>query len=271
MKKIIFLSLASISTFSDLVSDANDNFPVDLSNNSLVRRFLKKKRCMKPSIFTLLTVCLLVSACSIKDKFLIVPVAKNIKVDGESEDWCVEPLIGPLIECWKHLTDDTKLYLAHDFDWLYFAFDVVDIEITYNNDSEESSVNVSDRVELFFAQDTKLEKMYYCIEIDPQGKVMDYSALHYRQFDYKWDLQAMKIATRIDNDQYFVEGAISLDQIRKLGLLSSDGKLIMGFYRGDFASSEDTNPNWWSWIDPKTNDPDFHVCTSFGSLYLSSK
>lgn len=77
-------------------------------------------------------------------------------MDGESEDWCVEPLIGPLIECWKHLTDDTKLYLTHDFDWLYFAFDVTDIEITYNNDSEESSVNVSDRVELFFAQDTKV-------------------------------------------------------------------------------------------------------------------
>lgn len=81
----------------------------------------------------------------------------------------------------------------------------------------------------------------------------------------------MKIVARIDNDQYFVEGAISLDQIRKLGLLSSDGKLIMGFYRSDFTSSEDTNLNWWSWIDPKTDDPDFHVCTSFGSLYLSSK
>ena len=95
-------------------------------------------------------------------------------------------------------------------------------------------------------------------------------ALYYRQFDYKWDMEDIKIATRIDDNRYIVEGAISLDQMRKLGILASDGKIIMGAFRGDFASPEDEDPSWWSWIDPKTKDPDFHVSSSFGTLKLSS-
>ena len=81
-------------------------------------------------------------------------------------------------------------------------------------------------------------------------------------------MEDIKIATRIDDNRYIVEGAISLDQMRKLGILASDGKIIMGAFRGDFASPEDADPNWWSWIDPKTKHPDFHVFTSFGTLCL---
>ncbi len=223
---------------------------------------------MKPRVFVLLAVCIIVSACVTKNKTLTIPFVENIKIDGTSEDWSIKPLIGSLTEHWKHLSDDTKFYMAHDTTWLYFAFDVVDTRITYNADSLELSVNESDRVELFFAQDATLKKTYYCIEIDPQGKVMDYSAQYYRQFDYKWGMQTLKVAGRIDDDRYFVEGAISLDQLRELGLLSPEGKLIMGVYRGDFSSNEDTDPNWWSWIDPKTGEPDFHVLTSFGHFVL---
>ena len=45
-----------------------------------------------------------------------------------------------------------------------------------------------DRVELFFSNLTTLSE-YYCIEIDPLGRILDYSAKHNRKFDENWDVK----------------------------------------------------------------------------------
>ncbi len=67
---------------------------------------------MKPRAFVLLAVCIIVSTCTAKHITLTIPFVENIKIDGMSEDWSIKPLIGSLTEHWKHLVDDTKLYMA---------------------------------------------------------------------------------------------------------------------------------------------------------------
>ena len=82
----------------------------------------------------------------------------------------------------------------------------------------------------FMSKDSEM-KTYYCAEIDPKGKVMDYEAHNYRKFDFNWNFKDLKLATSVGKDSYRVEGSISLKTLRKLGLISPEGEIRMGVYR----------------------------------------
>ena len=46
--------------------------------------------------------------------------------------------------------------------------------------------------------------------------------------------------------------------------------LIAGLFRAEFSGDGGCGhlENWISWIDPKTDSPDFHVSSAFGTLKL---
>ena len=68
----------------------------------------------------------------------------------------------------------------------YFRFDVESTRaLTYVHDNNKMEVVDSDRVEIFFRRDEMLDP-YYCLEMDPLGRVLDYKANFYRKFDYEW-------------------------------------------------------------------------------------
>lgn len=46
---------------------------------------------------------------------------------------------------------------------------------------------------------------YYCMEIDPSGHVMDYSASYYRKFDYEWNFKSLEICSIKDEKGYIVQ------------------------------------------------------------------
>ena len=67
----------------------------------------------------------------------------------------------------RALTDDGRLH---------FAFDVEDADVIVADEwTGEATVDGEDRVELFFAKDESLTS-YWCLEIDPAGRVHDYHA-----------------------------------------------------------------------------------------------
>ena len=91
----------------------------------------------------------------------------------------------------------------------------------------------SDRVELFFAVDEELSE-YYSLEKDGMGRLFDShntrseksSPENYlADINYEWDIPKSVIDWKIDNiDQgFYIEGAISMDYLRKMHLLV-DGK-----------------------------------------------
>ncbi len=158
-------------------------------------------------------------------------------------------------------------------DWaLYFAFDVEDGDIVLAEDyrSKEDVVR-EDRVELFLARDDELAN-YFCVEIDPLGRVLDYRASSYRQFDFSWTFRGLDVMGQPTEEGYRVEGLIPLRSLELLGFPSPGGDqaIKFGIYRADFRHTDgpEWTESWMSWVDPQTAEADFHVPESFGQLYL---
>lgn len=198
-----------------------------------------------------------------------VPVATSpIQVDGRTDDWKSVCAVSGLTAPWNGATKDkTRFSVCQDTENLYFLYEVSDSTLLYNEEKTEASVGKGDRIEFFLSKDPEM-KTYYCAEIDPRGKVMDYRAHAYRNFDFGWDFKDLKLGTRIANDAYTVEGSVSLKSLRDLGLISPSGEIRMGIYRADYYGEKDEQVIWSSWIVPDAAEPDFHIPSSLGILKL---
>ena len=166
-------------------------------------------------------------------------------------------------------TEFRALFDEHN---LYFTFGVEDADIVLVEEYQcKTDVMREDRVELFFALHESLSR-YYCIEIDPLGRVLDYSASHYRQFDFAWTCPGLNVTGKCTRDGYTVEGRIPLTTFASLGFPPPDSgqSIIFGIYRAEFRHmvEKEWEESWISWVDPRTAEPDFHVPASFGCLRL---
>ncbi|WP_372645713.1 carbohydrate-binding family 9-like protein [Ancylomarina sp.] len=169
----------------------------------------------------------------------------------------------------------TSFRALYDKDYFYFRFDVEDDNVlTYVKDDHKMEVVDSDRVEIFFRQDEKLNP-YYCLEMDARGRVLDYVTRYYRDFDYEWQWpgsDSLLVKARENSQGYVVEGKITLSSLMELGLLK-DNILQAGLYRGYCMKLPDPEAKlkWISWVNPESTKPDFHIPSSFGSLKFQVK
>jgi hypothetical protein len=175
---------------------------------------------------------------------------------------------------WEHKAAPfTEFRALCNNDYFYFSFTAHDRDIVVQEKFDtESVVAAEDRVEIFFACDDKL-KEYFCLEVDPRGRVLDYAASYYRMFDNSWDLPGVRTAASITNEGYTVEGFIPLKSLEAIGLPPlGPGRLIkVGLFRADFNHGLNSKPqeHWISWVDPGTERPDFHVPSAFGCFRVT--
>lgn len=198
----------------------------------------------------------------------------EIKVDGKSTEDVWE-LIVPEESFsfpWRKETPprtEFKAFLSEDT--LYLYFEAIDSDIVLFDDQDERVVEKEDRVEVFFTVDPELNE-YYCLEVDPLGRVMDYRASFYRQFDYAWELEGLEAAAYRDESGYSVELAIPIRALKELGLLSLEGdaRLRTGLFRAEFRRGPggEVEERWMSWCRPDSETPDFHIPSSFGYLVV---
>ena len=124
--------------------------------------------------------------------------------------------------------------------------------------------------EIFFRIDEKLNP-YYCLEIDPLGRVLDYRGNFHRKFDrdWSWPEKGLQVKTHRSEDGYTLELAIAKASLEQLGLLRSH-TLQAGLYRADCFPGKNgpRDFKWISWIRPESPSPDFHIPSSFGELRL---
>lgn len=156
---------------------------------------------------------------------------------------------------------------------LYFCFRVEDVDVYIDKtDDTKASINNSDRVELFFRQDEKLNP-YYCLEIDPSPRIMDFIARPQRQFDFNWNWPQgdIDVKSAFDANGFTVEGAVSIKSLNDFGLLRGN-TIETGIYRAKYhlQANGSYEPAWITWVDPNTEEPDFHIVSSFGRLILES-
>ena len=111
---------------------------------------------------------------------------------------------------------------------------------------------------------------YYCLEMDPRNRVLDYQANFYRQFDLEWEWpeEALEVIATQTEDGFVVEGRIPLAMLREYQMLDQDNHLEIGLFRGDYYHTDklenETDVRWISWIVPETDTPDFHIPSAFG-------
>ena len=171
-------------------------------------------------------------------------------------------------------TSDMEFKALWDHNHLFFQFSVIcESPLCYVDKNHKMEVVDSDRVEIFFRKDEKLNP-YYCLEMDALGRVMDYKTNYYRKFSYDWSwpgMNQLKVFVKRENTSYTLAGRISLESLANLGLLI-DGKLEAGLFRGQCLNlptdDKEAELKWISWIKPIAETPDFHIPSSFGILEL---
>ena len=213
--------------------------------------------------YVVLVVLLLFTCKESKQIALNIPFSsEEIKVDGviEENEWKHGVLVDYLISPWvDNISDKTRFYTFVSHDYFNFCFSVVDSTLVTFPFETERTVIKEDRVELFFSKEASLEK-YYCIEIDPFGNLLDYSAKFPREFNRSWDFSEINIKTKVNDFGYTVEGTILLKELKAIGI--SD-QFYLGIFRADFKSHDLKDVCWISWINPNSSKPDFHIPSAF--------
>lgn len=170
----------------------------------------------------------------------------------------------------KEVPPKTIFKTYHDEHYLHFKFDAYGSKpFVYVKDNNKIEVIYSERVELFFRSNEKM-KPYFCLEMDPLGRILDYKASYYRSFDRAWNWpEQLMTKTEIEKDSYSVCGKLSLGVLKELGVLNN-GNVEAGIFRGHCLGlrGKEAKINWISWINPGTEQPDFHVPSAFGRLEL---
>lgn len=157
---------------------------------------------------------------------------------------------------WDGLEDNTVFHCFRDGGTLYFFYEVEDESLTLTeNFRGEADVEPEDRVEIFFSSTYDLTETYYCAEIDPLGRVMDYSCRYYAEMDYGWNFKTLESWGRITDNGYIVGGKIALRELSELGI-DVRKTFYMGVFRADFRP--DRSVNWYSYVKTGDKAPNFH-------------
>lgn len=205
----------------------------------------------------------------------IIP-SNQLTITGKGDDklWNKAIVLNDFQSPWKVLKETkTKFKALWDENYLFFYFEVLDNTIHVDKtDNSFNSINVSDRVELFFRQNSKLNP-YYCLEIDPTPRIMDFKALPNKKFDFDWiwTKEDLVVKSNINDKGFSVEGKISMASLKTLNLIN-DGKIETGIFRAKYNKLKDLTykPIWITWVDPQTETPNFHTSSSFGILKLET-
>lgn len=154
----------------------------------------------------------------------------------------------------------------------YFLFTVEDHEIiTPERGLGERDAVASDRVEIFFKAKDNSEP-YYSLEMDALGRCLDTDGKFGGKVDFDWSWPEDHFILKASQHKggYIVEGSITLESLRQLGIYEDDNRFEAGLYRGDYYLNEDneTKIKWISWVVADPEKAVFHIPTSFGILKL---
>lgn len=206
--------------------------------------------------------------------YLVRKIKTAIRLSGKGDDaqWKAAHPLTDFSYPWETAKPRaTTFHALHSNDWLYCLFQVTDPAVhIFVHDNDKREVAASSRVEIFFKINDALAP-YYCLELDPAGRIFDYRAHYYRKFDtdWSWPERQLIVKTHQTGNGYTVEVAIAKESLKHLQLLKED-KLFAGLYRADCFPNGTNEPDfkWISWIKPDSPAPDFHIPSSFGCLQL---
>lgn len=191
---------------------------------------------------------------------------------GNHPIWQKAAILTDFVSHWDNAKQEKIEFRAlWDTQNIYFYYRVNDANVHIDKRSDGiESIGESDRVEIFFRTDAALNT-YYCLEIDPTPRIMDFIAYPDRKFDFDWNWpkKDLTVKSNIQQDYFVVEIAISIQSLKDFKLIQNNC-IEAGLYRAKYKKQENNQlePTWISWINPNTVTPDFHISSSFGVLDL---
>jgi len=191
---------------------------------------------------------------------------------GDNAFWNQAEVLTDFTSPWDDtVPEKIELKALWDTEYIFFCYTVYDANVHIDRqDDSIDSIGESDRVEIFFRTDTALNP-YYCLEIDPTPRLMDFKASPKKKFDFDWNWPKndLIIKSTIKEDHFIVEIAISIQSLKNFDLIK-DNCIEAGFYRAKYTQQENKlfEPTWITWVNPDTETPNFHIAGSFGLLTL---
>ena len=207
---------------------------------------------------------------NLPESYLVKPIMlESVAATLDPGIWMEAFVLDDFRYPWNEGTPPKTVFRAlHSSETFHFQFEVEDDDLcakVFNNDQME--VAESDRVELFFCKDERLDP-YYCLEMDYLGRLLSNSAQYHRKMNYDWNWPGgFQFQSEKTGTGFSVQGSISKASLVDLGLLN-DQQLRVGIFRGQYSHQEGQAVRWISWIHPGTPRPDFHVPSAFGLLKL---
>lgn len=196
----------------------------------------------------------------------------NISGNGDDKLWNNAMILDDFTSPWSAEKGSEITFKAlWDREKLFFNFTVFDTEIHIEKQDESiESIGKSDRVELFFRVDDSLNP-YYCLEIDPSGRIMDFMAHPNTIFDFNWNWPQndLVVKSSINANSFTVEGSITIESLKSFNLIKNN-TIETGVFRAKYikAQNECFEPTWITWVNPNTETPNFHIASSFGIFAL---
>ena len=156
---------------------------------------------------------------------------------------------------WDGLSNSNRFCCHSTAERFFFSYEVTDSTLTLTEPfRSEADVEPEDRIEIFFCPTADM-KEYYCAEIDPKGRVLDYRANYYRRLDYSWNFSSLEVHAQLTPWGYRIGCSVLRSELEKLGL-DLNGGFWMGVFQDDFRP--DGSVHWYSLIPTKDTVPDFH-------------
>ena len=202
--------------------------------------------------------------------------ASHMSINGKGDHplWDKAAVLNDFSSPWHvEAVEDIEFRALHDGENLFVFYKVNDTSLHIDSrDDSKKSVDNSDRVELFLRSDKKLDP-YYCLEIDPLARVQDFIARPNKQFDYLWNWPKDEISIKsyVTAGGFSVEIALTMVSLKNFNLIQKN-IIEAGIYRAKYSQQPNGQfePTWITWVDPKTETPNFHIASSFGKLKLEN-
>jgi len=202
---------------------------------------------------------------------------EKVTVDGADNEKVWAKCIGytKFLNPWENeLAQGTAFKSFNDQEYLYFHFNMDDsLILCHEDENNDTAVEYSDRVELFFAMDPLMSE--YCgLEFDACGRLQQFYSKGHRTFVHGWKFPALQkedYAVVLSSTGYKIEGRLSLKGLRQMGFIN-DGHIYMGVFRADRKQKNNWKDiSWISWKDIDTPKPDFHTFKGFEKVEIAKQ
>lgn len=134
---------------------------------------------------------------------------ESLILTGKGDDplWQKAELLTDFVSPWDNeKIEKIEFKALWDSKNLFFCFTVFDNVIHIDKtDNSFGSIGNSDRVELFFRTSASLNP-YYCLEIDPTPRIMDFKAYPNKNFNFewKWPINDITVKSQINSNNFTV-------------------------------------------------------------------